>query len=170
MYKISRLQIYIIILIAISMQIGPLNYLKIFGMKPDVVLISVVFFGLLLGPGAGLEAGIAAGLLKDIFTLDFFWINTFIMALAGLCVGMASDKFFKESKKAVFTVVLFTTILSMSAHYFLVYIFSKNFALNYFSYFLSSVMPACIYTGLVSIPLYIAFVNIYNLKEADDYI
>lgn len=164
------MQIYLILLIAILLHIGALNNLKIFGVKPDILLVSVVFFALYLGPGAGLESGIAAGLLKDIFAVDFFWVNTFTLALTGLAVGLVNDKFFKESKKTVFAVVLLSMVFSMSLHYFLEKFLSRNLALGYFDFILSSIIPASLYTALASIPLYVVFVNTYHLKEADDYI
>jgi len=69
-YKIKRLNIYFVLALALFLQVTVLNYVKISGTKPDLMLICVIFFGLFLGGGAGFEAGIIAGLLKDIFALD----------------------------------------------------------------------------------------------------
>ena len=54
MYKIARIQIYLILIAALFLQGGILNYIKIFGAKPDLLLMLVIFFGLFLGPAAGL--------------------------------------------------------------------------------------------------------------------
>ncbi|MFH0763750.1 MAG: rod shape-determining protein MreD [Candidatus Omnitrophota bacterium] len=170
MYKIKRLQIYLIILAAIILQAGVLNSVKVFGVKPDLALASVVFFAIFFGPGAGLESGLAAGFLQDIFAFDFFFANTLTLGLTGLIAGSASDKFFKESKRAEFLAVVFFAVLSMSLHYIFVSFFSKSLAASYPEFFMSAVVPASLYTGLVSIPLYKIFMNIYNLKEADDYL
>jgi rod shape-determining protein MreD len=169
-YKIKRVQIYLIILLSVLLQTGPLNSFKLWGVKPDIILICVVFFGLFLGPGAGLESGALAGLLKDIFSLDFFWVNTLIMAAAGLMAGIVSDKFSRESKKAIFTVVLFFTLFSMSMRYILVIFLYQNPVLSYTGYLFSSILPASVYTGVLSIPLYVTFVNVYHLKEPEEYI
>lgn len=170
MYKINRFQIYLIILMALALQAGILNSIKIFGAKPDIVLISVVFFALFFGSGTGLESGLVAGFLQDIFAFDFFFVNTLTLGLAGFIAGLASDKFFKDSSRAVFLAVAFFTILSMSFHYIFVRFFSKTLAVGYPEFFMSVVIPAGLYTGFVSIPLYKIFVNTYNLKEADDYL
>ena len=170
MYKISRFQIYLILCIALFLQGGVLNYAKIFGAKPDLLLIAVIFFGLFLGPAAGLESGFAAGLLKDIFALDFLWINAVILAATGFVVGAVNTQFFKESKRADFILVFLFTIFSMALHYAIVSILSSSMALDLRDFFIGSVIPAAIYTGLVSIPVYMKLLDIYKLKEAEDYL
>jgi len=108
--------------------------------------------------------------LKDIFTFDYFWINTFTLGATGLVVGAVSAKFFKESKRAEFIIVFIFTALSMSLHYILISAFSKSLTINYQEYFFTSVIANSIYTSLVSIPLYAVLINIYNLKEVDEFL
>ena len=170
MYKIARIQIYMILAAALFLQGGLLNYVKIFGAKPDLLLILVVFFGLFLGPAAGLESGLAAGLLKDIFALDFLWINFFILGLTGFIVGAINTQFFKESKRADFILVFLFTIFSMVLQYSIVLVLSNSMALEFPEFLISSVIPTAIYAGLFSIPIYRWLLNIYNLKEAEDYL
>ncbi|MCX5686287.1 MAG: rod shape-determining protein MreD [Candidatus Omnitrophica bacterium] len=170
MYKINRFQIYLIILAVLVLQAGILNSIKIFGAKPDLVLISVIFFALFFGSGAGLESGLIAGFLQDLFAFDFFFANTLTLGLTGFIAGLISNNFFKDSSRAEFLAVVFFTIWSMSLHYIFIWLFSKPLSISYPEFFISAVIPAGLYTGLVSIPLHKIFINIYNLKEADDYL
>ena len=170
MYKIARLQIYLILVVALFLQGGILNYFAICGAKPDLLLICVVFFGLFLGPTAGLESGFVAGLLKDTFALDFLWINAIILGATGFIAGAVNTQLFKESKRADFIFVLIFTVFSMLIHYAIVAIISNSMALDFSDFFMNSVIPTAVYTGLVSIPVYVKFVNIYNLKEAEEYL
>ena len=170
MYKIARVQIYLILTAALFLQGGLLNHIKIFGAKPDLFLVLVVFFGLFLGPPAGLESGLAAGLLKDIFSLDFFWINVFILGMTGFIVGAINTQFFRESKRADFILVCLFTIFSMVLHYVIVLILSSSMTLEFSDFLTGSVIPTAIYTGLFSIPIYRWLLDIYNLKEAEDYL
>jgi rod shape-determining protein MreD len=169
-YKINRFQIYLVLFTALFLQGAVFNHLRVFGARPDLLLIAVVFFGLFLGPGAGLEAGFAAGLFKDIFALDFFWINAGIMGITGFIVGMLNTQFFKESKRADFMLVFIFTIFSMSLHYAIAAILSNSIALNFREFFISSVIPTAVYTGLVSIPVCVKLLDIYRLKETGDYL
>ena len=170
MYKIARTQIYLILIAALFLQGGPLNYVKIFGAKPDLLLILVVFFGLFLGPSAGLESGLAAGLLKDIFALDFLWINAVSLGAAGFIAGAINTQFFRESKRADFVCVFLFTIFSMSIHYAIVAIISNSLAFNFAEFFMNSVIPAALYTAFLSIPIYLKLLSVYNLKEVEEYL
>ncbi|MDD5428527.1 MAG: rod shape-determining protein MreD [Candidatus Omnitrophica bacterium] len=170
MYKIARIQIYLILATALFLQGGAVNYVAISGAKPDLPLMAVIFFGLFLGPAAGLESGLAAGLLKDIFALDFFWINTITLGLTGFVIGAINTQFFKESKRADFIFVLIFTAFAMSLHYSIAVVLSDSIALGFLEFFKSSIIPTAIYTGLVSIPVYSKLLDVYKLKETEEYL
>ena len=61
----NRILMYSVLAALLLVQITVINYISIFGFRPDLVLIAVVFLALFFGPNAGLEAGIAAGIGKD---------------------------------------------------------------------------------------------------------
>lgn len=170
MYKIGRVQIYLIIIAALFAQITFLNYIKVFGAKPDLMLLCVVFFAIFLGPAAGLEAGIVSGILQDTFALDFFWINTFVFAVTGLMVGALNGKFFKESKRMEFIIVFFSTAFAMACHFMLATFFAKSNLLGFTDYLFSSIIPCGLYTGLAAIPVYSQMIRVFDLKENEDFL
>jgi len=167
-YKINRIYVYVILLIALFIHLTVLDYVKIFGAKPDIMLACVIFFGLFAGAGMGLESGIAAGLMKDLYSLDFFGINTFVFALTGLLAGMLSTNFFRESKRTQGLLVLFFTIFSMTMHYVLVSVFSKWLDLRFSEYLFTSIIPAGIYTSLVAVPIFSRFIAMYDPREIEE--
>jgi rod shape-determining protein MreD len=156
---------YLILSSAVIMHLTVLNGIKIFAARPDLILIGVVFFGLFIGPSAGLEAGAFAGFMCDIFALDFFGINAIVYALAGLTAGLLSAKVFKESKRTEFAIVIFFTVFSMSLHFILEHFMSRSLEFSFFEYIYTSVLPASIYTGVLSIPIFFKLIDIYDLKE-----
>ena len=170
MYKISRFAIYLTLFLSLLLELTVLNHIKIFGSAPDLLLVCVVFFALFQGPWMGLETGIAAGLFKDLFALDFFGINIFIFAVTGLFAGAIRAKFFKESRMTQFILVVFFTVFSMILHYALVSILSKYSNLNFSDYLITSVTPTAVYTALVSVPIFGKFIEMYNLKEPEDFL
>ncbi len=170
MYKIARFKIYLALVIALFLQGSLLKYVKILGSSPDLLLMLAVFFGLFLGPAAGLESGFAAGLAKDIFALDFLWANAVILGMVGFAAGAVNTQFFKESKRMGFILVLVFTAISMALHYFIASALSKSTVLDFGEFFISSMVPTAVYTGLVSIPVYVKLLSIYNLKEAEGYL
>jgi len=168
-HKVKRVNIYLVLLAMLFLHLTVLNYLKIFGAEPDLMLICVVFFGLFLGTNAGLEIGLIAGALKDIFALDFLGINAFVFGLVGVLAGAVSMKFSKESKMAQLIAVFSFTIFSMSLHFVLFSIFSKvNFSFS--ENLITSIIPTAVYTSLVSIPIFSRFINRYNLRGIEEFL
>lgn len=168
MRKVNRAQGLIILLAALFLQLTIVNRIKIFGAEPDLMLICVIFFALFFGRGTGLECGIAAGFLRDIFSLDFFGINAFTLGITGLVAGMLNEKFSKESGRTQFVLVGFLTMFSMSVHFMLTALFSRSMALNFAEFLAISVIPSGLYTAVVSLPVFAKFIDVYNLKELED--
>lgn len=165
MYKINRSQIYLVMILALFIHLTMLDHIKVFGARPDLILIAVVFFGLFSGPERGLEAGVLGGLLCDIFSLDFFGINALVLGIAGFVAGALSTAVFKESKKTQGLVVFFFTIFSMWLHFMLVSFLSRTFNLTFSEYFLRSVLPSSLYTAIVAIPIFVKLIDLFGLKE-----
>lgn len=81
--------------------------LGIFGARPELLLIASVFFGFYFGPSRGAEIGVLSGVLKDIFSITTFGVNTFSFLLIGCLAGLLRGKLSKES---VLTQFLFSGV------------------------------------------------------------
>lgn len=170
MHTIGRPARYCILLIALLVHCTLLEHVRVWGAAPDVMLACVIFFGLFLGPAAGLESGIAAGLMKDVFALDYFGINMFIFALIGLVAGSLSGKLSRESKRLRALAVFFLTAASMALHFILSSVFSQAQPLRFPEYFMSSVVPASAYTAVVSVFIFLKLADRYGLKDSEEYL
>lgn len=74
--------IFFVIIVALGMlQVTILNYFKIFGVKPDLLLISVVIASLFFEFKWAFILSVFAGLFKDIFGANIFGINTLLFPL-----------------------------------------------------------------------------------------
>ena len=165
MYKMNRAHIYFIILIALFIHLTILCHFKIFGVKPDLMLILVIFFGLFLGSSAGLETGLAAGFLKDLFALDIFWANALVFGVTGLLAGILSEKFYKESKATQCFLVLSLTAFAMSVHYLISSAFLKSVNWPFGNYFFFYAVPTGCYTAALAIPIFARLIDNYNLRD-----
>ncbi len=170
MYKISRFHIYLMIILALLIHLTVLNRIRVFGSAPDLGLVLVIFFGLFLGEGAGLESGLVSGFLRDIFALDYFGINTCLMGIVGLMAGLLANKFAKDTRVTQLTLVFYFTMLSMMTHFAVFASFSRMVNLGFIEYLTSSAVPSSIYTSVVSVPIISRLVAIYGLKESEEFI
>jgi rod shape-determining protein MreD len=168
MHKIGRLGAYTIMAAALLIQLTFLGRFRIFGAEPDLMLLCVTFFGLFLGPAAGLETGAVAGAMMDIFSLDYFGINTFVYTATGLLSGALNTSFVRESRRTQALIVFFCTAFSMCLHFFLASVFSGSVELGFYEYLRACVIPAGLYTAAVSIPVFAKLSGVYNLRERED--
>ncbi len=164
----NRFGAYMLILAALFMHLTVLNNIRISGVEPDLLLLCVIFFALFFGPRSGLETGLVAGALRDIFTFDIFGVNTFTLGMTGLAIGILNDRFLKESRMTRAIIIFSFTVFSMLSHYAILFAFSRYPSLGMTDYLLSSAIPESIYTTLVSIPLFSKLTGIYKPKESDD--
>jgi rod shape-determining protein MreD len=158
------------LVVAIFLQITVLRHIEILGSFPDLVLICVLFFGLFKGAGAGFEAGIIGGALTDIFALDFFGINMFILALSGFLAGAINTKVYSQSRSTQWIVVFAFSVFSMYMHFFLFDIFSKGVEFGFSEHFSNSVLISSLYTASLSVPVFSQFISVYGLGESEEFI
>ena len=114
----NRYSLYIILIAAFLIQLLFLDHIKIAGVKPDLLILSVAFFAIFFGPGIGTEAGFVSGLFKDTYSLDIFGVNIVLLSLTGLIAGMLSPKLFRESKLTQGLLVFASSVFYMIIHYF----------------------------------------------------
>jgi len=168
MYKIGRVRIYFTLLVAIILQLTAAPYLAIGGVKPDLITMFIVIFGLFYGPRTGFEAGLLGGFLKDVFALDFFWMNTFLGAATGLFAGAISSQFSKESKFVCIFLVAALTGISMVLHYAVAALISPYHALGFFEYLAGTILPGLTATGIISMVAFLYFGDMFIMKNGAD--
>ena len=167
---ISRLSFYAILTAVFLIQATVLEYIKVAGAKPDLIFLLVIFFSLFFGAKTGIEAGFVSGLLKDIYSLDVFGINTITLALTGLIAGILSPKFFKESALTQFTLVFAFALLSMLVHFTASLLILKTDYISLSEYLWALMIPSSLYTALASFAIFPILISRYRLKEQEDYL
>lgn len=168
--KVSRFSVYLVLFISLVLQVTAVDYIKIFGAKPDLMLLAVIFFGLLFGGSIGLEAGLVAGLAKDILSLDVFGANTFTMALTGFAVGGLSQKFFKESKIMQTAIVFVFVIVCMLIHYTVNSLVSNAGYIRAPEYFFGLILPTSLYTSVLSMLIFPFLMHRFHLEEREEFL
>ncbi len=166
----NRYSLYIILIAAFLIQLLFLDHIKIAHVKPDLLVLLVVFFAIFFGPGTGAEAGFVSGLFKDTYSLDIFGVNSVLLSLTGLIAGMLSPKLFKESKLTQILLVFAFSVLYMVIHYFVSSLILKITYVTLPEYLYSLILPSSFYTAMLSIIIFPALINIYRLKENAEYL
>ncbi len=140
----------LLIILAMLLQSTFFSFLQVAGVKPDLILMLVVFNGFLRGSKEGAFLGFLAGLLQDVFTGNYIGINAITKMLAGYLVGLAETRFYKESVVIVSLVTFFAAILNQLAYYIL--LFYLDILVPPSSAIVGVILPSAIYTTLL-VPL-----------------
>lgn len=151
----QKIIFFIIVNIAALLQTTVLNSFKIFNVKPDIILISIVLGSLSFELSWAIGFSIFAGILKDVFSLNAFGINTILFPIWSFLIIRLSKKitldngFICAASVAVITVVnnIFIKLIN----------FYLGNTIN-ISIFLPTLFLECLYTALV-LPLVFKVVN-----------
>ncbi len=170
MSSVNRVSMYSVLATLLLLHITVLNHISLFGFKPDLILIAVIFLALFFGSGVGLEAGIVAGIGKDMLAFDYMGTNTLVLGLTGLVVGAMHSKFFKESRLTRAMIVFFFSAFSMSIHLFLYDIISNSRDINFIDYATSPLLPVSLYSALAAIPVFSVLERVFGCKAPQDII
>ena len=156
----KRIAPLILLLFLVILQTTSLNRLSILGIKPDLLLILVIFFGLYKGPLSGACYGFLAGILLDLFSPAPLGTNAFSKTVLGFLAGAVAPLLYFEAP-LIQGLLLF---IGMFLEGMILFILLSSFQLvPSFSYsFLYIILPAALYTSLLTPLLFYAFKKVGN--------
>ena len=157
------LLLFILIFSSILLQTTVFDFFQVAGVKPDIVLIIVIVYGLIKGPKAGAILGFFAGLLLDLTLGSFIGLNALVKMVTGYLVGFGETNVFKENLiipiLAVFTASLFNE--------FLLYLLHTAFGYqgDFFSVISRNIFPVAIYNSVLVPIVYAPFYRYISKRD-----
>lgn len=163
---VKRIKIYAIILALFFLEVTVLGRITLLGARPNLLLIATLFFGFYFGPARGIEAGLVAGILKDISGVSVFGINTFSLVLVGFLASLPRNKIFKDN---FFTQFFFAAVLAFF-YYVLYFVYPGNVSGfdGVRGWFWRIAFCGSIYTGIAAPFLFLVFTKILRGKGIDN--
>ena len=89
--------IFLMAFIGLLLQSTVFSHATIAGVKPDFVLVLVLFTAILEGPKRGVLFGYTLGLFEDIMTGRFIGVNALSKGLTGLLIGWVTGRTYSEN-------------------------------------------------------------------------
>jgi len=150
-----------VIVIFALLQATILNYVNIFNVKPDLLLISVIIASLYFEPLWAMSLSIFAGVLKDIFSVNVFGMNTIPFFLWSFLIIKLSGKISFDSNYVrsvfIFIIAILNNIITR-----LIFLFLGNFIS--LGLFLRITFIESLYTALI-FPLALKFAHVLLINE-----
>lgn len=148
-----------IFMLAVFIQNTILGSLQLFGIKPDLVFVLVIFSALLRGQKEGALTGFVAGFLMDIAAGSYFGLNALALLAAGYLAGIMQTALYKDNPFVVALVTLLVSFLT-GLIYYLLFLYlgifiSPGMALGRITLF------GAVYNALVALLLYRWFFRTY---------
>ncbi|HEX3015082.1 MAG TPA: rod shape-determining protein MreD [Desulfobacteria bacterium] len=91
------LGIAVLYVLGLVLQSTLFNFLKVGGVKPDLVLLLVIYFAFTNGPVKGALLGLGLGLLEDFFIGYYFGMNALALLVSGFVAGWFETVMYKEN-------------------------------------------------------------------------
>jgi len=154
---------YIIIgvLVLISLVIqshSSLDVIRIFGVKPDLVFIIVVYTGYSFGPITGQVTGFVGGLFHDAVSNAPYGFLAFPKLTIGFIVGLLGRAVLKNNIPAIMVLVLVATLIKGVITLLLSYIFAQGMI----SSIINVIIPESLYNAILAPPLFFLFDKIFR--------
>ncbi|MDD5610047.1 MAG: rod shape-determining protein MreD, partial [Candidatus Omnitrophica bacterium] len=102
--------LFIALLIFILLEATVLNKFKVFGVTPDLLLTSVVVFGLFLPSFRVIVLSCFAGLLLDLFYVGHFGMNIIMFASLGIILRKLAKNLYIENSIIIIAVVFIASL------------------------------------------------------------
>lgn len=154
------------ILICIFMfQIYIIDGRTLFGVKPNILLISVIVVSLWYGLTKGSIYALLIGVLTDMLFGNNFGIFTVSYVLVGITIGYLNHNYRKESKVSLCYLTIFGTLIFEFSQ-FCIYMFISTSDFNII-YLLIQIIIAGIFNVAIAFILYGLFVKISNYAESN---
>lgn len=116
--------------------------------KPDLILIMVICYGLLRGPDEGTLFGLVSGFFLDLLSGNVIGIGALTKMVAGFSTGLLERIIFKDNFLIPAIAVFIGTVVFESFNILMHLSFNTN--INFGLTFLSSVLPLAAYNTVLS--------------------
>ena len=164
--------VYIIIgvLILISLVIqshSSLDVIRIFGVKPDIVFIIVVYTGYSFGPIAGQVTGFVSGLFHDAVSNSPYGFLAFPKLTIGFIVGLLGRSVLRNNITTIIILMVVATLAKGVATLLLSYIFAQGMI----SGIIDVIIPESLYNAILAPPLFFLLDKIFRRElEREGYL
>lgn len=138
--------IALLFLVSMVLQTTVFDFLKVAGVKPDLVVLLVIYFAFTNGPYKGAAFGLLIGLLEDLIVGYNVGLNALALLFTGFLAGWFETKMYKENLVIAFLVVFLGSIVSQSVILFAGFFAGFNWQLaNNFNFILAiSIYNTCL--------------------------
>ncbi len=153
-----RICMAVLILVCVLFQSAVCPLIAVGQIKPNLLIILTVSFGLMRGKKEGMWIGFFCGLLTDLFFESTLGVNALIYLLVGYCSGYFYRIFYDDDIKTPLLLISVSDLGYGIIQY--IFRFLLRGRVSFFFYLGRIIMPEVIYTLILTIVCYQIFYRI----------
>ncbi|MCI8318450.1 MAG: rod shape-determining protein MreD [Lachnospiraceae bacterium] len=142
----------LLILVCILLQSTVCQMISIASIKPNLLIILIVSFGLMRGRRSGMMIGFFCGLLTDLFFESVLGFNAIIYMWVGYFSGYFYRIFYDDDIKTPLFLISVSDVAYGIVHY--IFRFLLRGRIDFFYYFGRIILPEMFYTLILTIICY----------------
>ena len=96
----GRMRVALVLFVAMALQLTVASRFSLFGVHPDLMILTAVAAGAVSGPGRGATLGFCAGLLNDLFNQAPVGLSALAFCLVGYAVGSVHSTVLQSTRLA----------------------------------------------------------------------
>lgn len=150
----------LLIFIFALLQSTVLDYVKLFNVKPNLLMVLILVVAFQGNNVEGAIVGFFSGLIHDIISGRIIGFYALLGLYLGLCIGSLNKRLYKENIFAVIFFVFISTVVYEYSVYFFHTVFRQRLELLY--PLKNTILPLALYNSIVSIFIYII---VYKINE-----
>jgi rod shape-determining protein MreD len=149
--KIFFITVYILIITVVQSTV--LDYFRVFGVKPNLLVVFIICFSLIRGDMTeGAAVGFFAGLAQDMVTGKVLGLYSLLGMFLGLVLSSVNRRLYRDN---VIVIIFFTLIASaIYESVLMLYVYVKQ-PFNLLEALRYRILPVTIYNSVVSILFYV---------------
>lgn len=153
----------------ILLQSTVLDYIRIYNVKPNLIIVFTVSVAFLNGSIEGAIVGFFAGLAQDIVTGKLIGFYALLGLYLGLAVGSINKRLYRDNMLVVIFFTFISTIVYESAVYFL-WSFRSIISgqINLLYPLKEVILPEVVYNSAISVFVYILVMKLSRAFEETD--
>ena len=138
----------LLIALALLMQSTLVGRMEIFGARPDLALLVLIFIANQTNPVECILYGFFIGFLQDVYTPEYLGYNAFTMSLIAFFLGVLKERLTVEN----YSVRLLTTFVTCVFHDIVYLIFYTQFDLSIIKHLLlREYLSGAVYTSVLAL-------------------
>lgn len=154
--------IFFLILIILLQSSNIIETIKIGNIKPNLVLIYLIFISLNSTEVFSINLGFWSGILMDILSQTIIGINSLCYTLLSYILNSLKTKVYSEKAISALIITFIVSIIFYILFFSLIYIFSER--INFQNALIKIVLPVSVYNSILSIPLFSIFNSLFVKK------